>query len=769
MAEDKTLIRKTVQRSFEHNPYTEAMATPRPNYFCCCLNLRSFRHGAQFQRKGIFYTDYGQDGRFSCSLNKCRRCECVSLLWLFRFLFRFLDISSRMSILLISWIILGGFAVCVLLIFEFAILFFSTEHYKSFGWLNNIIIFPINTEKKGKKFTEFYVIYRIISNLIIILLCYVFGFIDSIGKCITDACDPYHIRHGILTNNDSYDSALFALLIYSTSLYVLAILPGILYLIAAYLVDTSVYANQGHDIEAVIKMHDWVALIELIEFGFSVDKSFTEKRNFEELYGMVTEVGDRLPFTMLDTALDRLFGMTDHNVQSKLNIAEMLFIVHAMTKKYPKSRINSKSKTKSKTKSVSKEFVSIEQINRVLKKSFVMPKVSPFAYLSFSTMSKSKQMYYVFDRDTPTRAVSVLQSLCNNINDKFGTNGNQPITIDFLLSILNDELLKSHDILDENIAVERASVLLQLIHRLDKNYLKYANYLSVWDYLQYEPPHREHEYDSLSGKKGYMKTKDNVHHINHEMNLNTIFDIISDCGDKIFDIAQEFKPNRISQRHVHGPTIHNFEDNYRINIMNSINSYRIDRDDDTDNSQLSDSNNINISPTFPTISRFITPGVKNLYPKVSIDRDDDDSKSFAGPGIDNLQSININNIKTNVRFTISDSESAQVVRFPDHDINDNNLESITVRNIIFCLLPIKNDNVIKRSSKADKRAIELICNLIPYLNQSYLIIYFRLISCFDVAAFSKSGKDNQKTDQVSVNLIACLCCFCDLRCVKKYQ
>ena len=85
---------------------------------------------------------------------------------------------------------------------------------------------------------------------------------------VMNTCDPYCIRHGILTNNN-YNSPLFVLLVYVTVLYFLFILPRTLYLVATYLVDTKVYSNQGlyFDLEQLIvqflsiKFHQNIAVI----------------------------------------------------------------------------------------------------------------------------------------------------------------------------------------------------------------------------------------------------------------------------------------------------------------------------------------------------------------------------------------------------------------------------------------------------------------------------------------------------------------------------
>ena len=642
VAEDKTLIRKTVQLSKSAGrEIVDELADMTVSSCSCSKCSRAFKYGIIYKHKDIYYVDHGQDVRCGCSFYKCMRCQCISFLWLFRFVFRFLDISSRMSILLLGWILLGGFAVCILIFVEFGILFFSTQHYKSFGWVNNIIILPINTEKNGKRLTEFYVLYRIISNLIIILLCYAFGFVhvDFIDKCVMNACDPYYIRHGLLTNNN-YNSPLFVLLVYVTVLYFLFILPRILYLVATYLVDTKVYANQGLDINSVIKMHDWQGLHELIAFGFYVDANTIEKLTFEELVDMVTQVCDNSPLLKLEPVLKQLDEMIDDVTHyGDLDMGTMLFIIDLIVTKYAKSRVNSKKKSGYKFEG----FANGELMRRRLLHALTMPKVSHFAYLAAN--NNNLKRYYEIDLSKSTtgtaNAVSMLHSLCSNINSTFDDNDEKPITANHLEDILSEVENLEIDEVDKETRLERAGILLRLIHKMDKNYLKLENYLVTWSFLY---PSGRHILMSAEGRILSSSERD----------LNNVFDIIYDCRDKIFDIANDFDPKKREYiRHTNG----------------SRRGYVL-KDPKTDNGPI-------------------------------------------------------------------------------------------VRNIIFGLLPIKHNNVIKRSMQVDNHAMYLICRLIPYLNSSFLIIYHRLISCFDI------NQENMGDDEISINIIACLCCFCDLACVVK--
>ena len=216
-----------------------------------------------------YHREYGREHLIDCcSKRKINRCECISYWWIVRFLFRVFDVTLRASILLLSWILLGGAVTFILLVLEGILLFFGTKQHNSFAWLTNIVIFPLNTEERAKKFTEIYVIFRLCSNLILIALFYLFGFVNF--DCVADICDPYTLRHGLLTyDNDYSNSFAFILLLYVTIMYYLAIFPLLLLFVATYLVNTDTFRGQDHTIRDLVFVGDWHGIIELIEFGFT--------------------------------------------------------------------------------------------------------------------------------------------------------------------------------------------------------------------------------------------------------------------------------------------------------------------------------------------------------------------------------------------------------------------------------------------------------------------------------------------------------------------
>ena len=118
-------------------------------------------------------------------------------------------------------------------------------------------------------------IYRLITNIVFIVLFYVFGFVKI--SCGSGICDSYEDRNDILLN-----SMLFTLLIFTSAVWGLGIVPFCWYYITNNFtrtfgrtnIDTSnseIDVTNDHNFATLFVVRDWQSVAELVLFGYYLD------------------------------------------------------------------------------------------------------------------------------------------------------------------------------------------------------------------------------------------------------------------------------------------------------------------------------------------------------------------------------------------------------------------------------------------------------------------------------------------------------------------
>ena len=84
--------------------------------------------------KFMFQEDYQNSNISLCSKKKCKNGKCISIKYLFRLLFRSIDITYRSFLFLLIWIFIGGFSIIVIVLIEslcLILLSFITNEFSS--------------------------------------------------------------------------------------------------------------------------------------------------------------------------------------------------------------------------------------------------------------------------------------------------------------------------------------------------------------------------------------------------------------------------------------------------------------------------------------------------------------------------------------------------------------------------------------------------------------------------------------------------------------
>ena len=84
--------------------------------------------------KALILKNEGQE-----PLLKWKFPKFISWKWLLRAMFRLFDVSSRMCILLLIWVLLGGFSVIIVICIEFSVLIFISQKTKEFRFVFSIV------------------------------------------------------------------------------------------------------------------------------------------------------------------------------------------------------------------------------------------------------------------------------------------------------------------------------------------------------------------------------------------------------------------------------------------------------------------------------------------------------------------------------------------------------------------------------------------------------------------------------------------------------
>ena len=135
---------------------------------------------------------------------KLKSCPIINYKFLFRVFVRFLEISSRVSLLTLMWINLGGLATGIIIGAEMVYLVISCCGYKSIGNMGNLMYIVLDSGRYNNlwtpewlyKFWRTFVFYRIISSFVYLLMVTLFAYV----RFDVSKVDEYERRHKLTTS-----------------------------------------------------------------------------------------------------------------------------------------------------------------------------------------------------------------------------------------------------------------------------------------------------------------------------------------------------------------------------------------------------------------------------------------------------------------------------------------------------------------------------------------------------------------------------------------
>ena len=142
-------------------------------------------------------------------------------------LYRMMDVTYRISVLLLVWLILGGFGMFCIIIVEFICLLVLSKSKKEFGLMNCIVLTPLVNPYNDDRCVDWIRSYRRVSNSVFITVIYVFTFVNfncptvKLFNNINDIlemsfCIDYNTRHELVMGEQN--RIILGILIYATIL-----------------------------------------------------------------------------------------------------------------------------------------------------------------------------------------------------------------------------------------------------------------------------------------------------------------------------------------------------------------------------------------------------------------------------------------------------------------------------------------------------------------------------------------------------------------------
>eukprot|EP01083_Nonionella_stella_P303257 1049150_1 len=187
-----------------------------------------------------------------------------------RVLARFLEIGSRLSLLVLLWVNIGGFGTSIILSFELFVLVIICYGYKSFGCIGNLMYF-VEDDGKIHKFnwTDGLLIafmgYKLLSQYIYLALITVFATVHFEAYFV----EPFDLRHEI-----TFDYP------FGFSLFVFCWISSVLFpLIGTYCVRKGTFAGKfnswklstSRHIDHLYRMHWFNDIFEMLAMGKTIE------------------------------------------------------------------------------------------------------------------------------------------------------------------------------------------------------------------------------------------------------------------------------------------------------------------------------------------------------------------------------------------------------------------------------------------------------------------------------------------------------------------
>ena len=126
----------------------------------------------------------------------------MNVYYILRVFWRLMDITLRIFIMCLIWLLMGGFTVGFIICVEFLFLIALSIYYNSFTFMEGLISTVVaHGTYQARFWSNFITMYRFITNFSFLILIFCFNYyVDEIGDSCT-LCNSYEARVSYSTNN----------------------------------------------------------------------------------------------------------------------------------------------------------------------------------------------------------------------------------------------------------------------------------------------------------------------------------------------------------------------------------------------------------------------------------------------------------------------------------------------------------------------------------------------------------------------------------------
>ena len=221
-----------------------------------------------------------------------------------RVLYRMADITYRVSIILLIWLILGGEYAFLIILVEFVVLLFICKRTDNYAFLNCIVLTPLvqPREPKHEVYVKIVRNYRRVSNFLFVIALCINGFIEFECPSYTvsgvlngffdfELCVDYATRHKIVKHG-----FVLALICYTT--FLSNFFDSITDYVIKHMIDSKTsnnIDNSDRNLIGIIKSHQWKDILELMLFGVKLElhdkKSQSNPKDWDDAYMHILRYG----------------------------------------------------------------------------------------------------------------------------------------------------------------------------------------------------------------------------------------------------------------------------------------------------------------------------------------------------------------------------------------------------------------------------------------------------------------------------------------------
>ena len=206
---------------------------------------------------------HSKNSNVHCGKKYCKKAQCISKLYLFRVFYRLSQIIHRNAMLLLIWSLMGGAVFISFLTIEFAVLLYVSIDIQDYSILNWISLFPITATRDTGGFWLCFVLYRNVSDIIFVVLFYIFGFVNF--ECGLDICPSYDVRYELASDTGMMT---FGLLVYVSIMCLISCCYFFLLLVFNQGFEDSY--TSGREIHAIVEYKQWNEMSDMLLYGTSV-------------------------------------------------------------------------------------------------------------------------------------------------------------------------------------------------------------------------------------------------------------------------------------------------------------------------------------------------------------------------------------------------------------------------------------------------------------------------------------------------------------------